>query len=798
MFVSNTSNLASAGQGYSINNSLRLRANSSAYLTRTLSVTSTSSKTLTWSGWIKRGALGSARAIIAYHGNSGGNNNMFEIEFAADTLRAYFDGGGVTGFQTTSVYRDTSAWYHIVVNYDSTQATSSNRAKVYVNGVQVTSFSSVNYPALNQAIDASATNVQYIGAGVGPVNFLDGYISEVNFIDGQQLDASYFGTTNSDGVWTPKAYTGTYGTNGFYLKFNDGSNLTNLCLDRSGNGNNWTATNVSLTAGVTYDLMVDTPTNNYATLSPISLTSTARGAITNGNLTASLANLSTSSTIASLGMTSGKWYWEVTQTYNAQGVYVGIDSNPFAISTSSATIAAGGLSTGYGYYNGNGNKANNAASLAYGTAWYSTGTYVIGVYFDADAGTLGFKLNNVDQGTAFTGLTSGPYFPSGSNASGTSGPTTLEFNFGQRPFTYTPPTGFKALCTSNLPTVGIVNGRKHFDVLTHTGNGSTQNVTGTQFQPDFVWVKARGSALGHVLQDSIRGAGKALYSNSTTAETGNAGDVISSFNSNGITVNTNFLGGSDNGTNGNALAFVDYLWKAGGSAVTNTAGTITSQVSVNSAAGFSIVTYTGTGANATVGHGLGVAPSLIITKTRNTALGNWGVYHKSLGATQAMNMNLTIAAFSGVVWWNNTAPTSSVFSIGTSNDVNGASTYVAYCFAEVPGFSKISSYTGNGSADGPFVFCGFRPRWVMYKRTDSATDWVVVDAARSPANAVSANLFPNLSNAEGTAPDIDFTANGFKIRVAGVTTNASGGTYIFMALAENPFGGSNAAPATAR
>jgi hypothetical protein len=204
--------------------------------------------------------------------------------------------------------------------------------------------------------------------------------------------------------------------------------------------------------------------------------------------------------------------------------------------------------------------------------------------------------------------------------------------------------------------------------------------------------------------------------------------------------------------------------------------------------GFDIVTYTGTGANRTIAHNLGVAPSMIITKTRSTSLGNWGVYHRSLGATQAINLNLTVAAFTSALWWNNTAPTSSVFTLGTSNDVNGASTYVAYLFSVVAGFSRFGSYTGNGSTDGPMIFTGFRPAFVMIKRSDSTGNWVIQDSSRSPYNAAAETLSANASAAEGsTGNEIDILSNGFKIRNSGGDRNTNGGTYIFAAFASSPF-----------
>jgi hypothetical protein len=321
------------------------------------------------------------------------------------------------------------------------------------------------------------------------------------------------------------------------------------------------------------------------------------------------------------------------------------------------------------------------------------------------------------------------------------------------------------------------------DAVTRNGFGSSGgSVTSLNFQPDFWWEKARNTVSNNTLIDSIRGVTKELYSNLTNAESTGSNFLVS-FNSNGFT-----MGSNDWGT---STTLVDWVWKAGGSGgVSNTNGTITSTVSANTTAGFSIVTYTGTGANATVGHGLGVAPSFIIAKARNSAQ-RWTVYTAALGNGYYGYLNETFAfdtANASLRW--NTAPTSSVFGVGTSVDVNGnTTTYVAYCFAAVSGYSAFGSYTGNGSTDGPFVFTGFRPRYVVFKRTDTTANWTVRDTARNPYNSAGLGLFPNLSNAEDSTAgrDVDILSNGFKIRGTDSDLNTNGGTYIYACFAENPF-----------
>ena len=305
--------------------------------------------------------------------------------------------------------------------------------------------------------------------------------------------------------------------------------------------------------------------------------------------------------------------------------------------------------------------------------------------------------------------------------------------------------------------------------------------------PDFVWLKIRSGAGDHYLADTLRGISTALYTNNTDAERTESGRGITSFNSNGFGLGLDpALRGS---TNLNGATYVGWQWNAGGSTVTNTSGSISSQVRANPSAGFSIVTYTGTGSVSTVGHGLGVAPRMIIVKRRDSATnGDWFTYTATTGNGNVLFLNLTNASSASGGAWNNTSPTSSVFTVGTSSGVNAnGSTYVAYCFSEVAGYSRFGSYTGNGSADGPFVFCGFRPRFIMLKRTDSTSDWAIFDTARNTVNISTNAVFANLSMAELTGENFDILSNGFKLRAAPSWGNISNGTYIYMAFAENSF-----------
>jgi hypothetical protein len=412
-----------------------------------------------------------------------------------------------------------------------------------------------------------------------------------------------------------------------------------------------------------------------------------------------------------------------------------------------------------------------------------------------DNGTLEFYKNGTSQGTAYSNLTGKTLVPVIGYYNSTS---TSSVNFGQMPFIYTPPTGFSALQTNNLPEPTIKNGKEHFKAITWSGDGTQgRNIAGLEFQPDLVWIKRRNGANQHNLYDSIRGVTKHLtpdnvYGESTTANS------LTAFNSDGFQVGT---GASDN-TSSPASTYVAWCWKAGGTAVSNGNGSITSSVSANTDAGFSIVSYTGTGSNATVGHGLNSAPEFVITKERNNTR-NWGVYHKGSGNNNILFLNLANAKSAAAEYWQNTDPTASVFSIGTSTYVNNSSgNYIAYCWASIPGYSAFGSYSGNGNADGPFIYTGMRSAFVMIKRTDSNGNWYVWDTTRDPNNDCFHHLIPDANNSENTnsghSNQIDIVSNGFKLRRNGGNTNANNANYIYCCFAENPFGGENAPPATAR
>jgi hypothetical protein len=540
-----------------------------------------------------------------------------------------------------------------------------------------------------------------------------------------------------------------------------------------------------VTAGAGNDSMVDSPTSygtdtgvggevrgNYCTLNPLFRNSTSTAAtLANGNL-----DLTTTGGVdnffgATFSVNSGKWYYECLVTATGTGFMTGI------CATADISVGNGGNYRNIGdIYNLSGTNQTSGATY--------TANDLIGVAIDIDAGTVQFYKNNTAQGAtpSFTFTAGTSIFVRGrSDGSGAS----ATFNFGQRPFAYTAPSGFKALVTTNLPTPTIgatstTQANDYFNVVLYTGTSpSTNSVTGVNFQPDLVWVKSRTSGTRwHENYDVLR-PNKKLSSNATDAEyTENM-----TFNSDGFTTS----GGVGPNESGNS--YVGWAWKANGAGSSNTAGTITSTVSANTTSGFSIVTYTGTGTLGTVGHGLGVAPAMIIIKRRNGAA-DWDVYHRSTGSGQYLSLNLTNAAASSA-WLNNTSPSSTVFTLngGSFTANTSGATLVAYCFAPVAGYSAFGSYTGNGSNDGPFVFTGFRPRWVMIKQSSASGEgWFIVDTSRDTYNAMGTILIANDSGADNTSqyPYIDYVSNGFKLRKNWAGVNGSGSTYIYAAFAETP------------
>ncbi len=975
--------------GYEIERSLRFNDDDSAYLSQTPS-SAGNRKTWTWSCWVKRGDLSAtSQHIFGNYYNSA--NDGFNVRFSSDTLNIFDLTSGNFGVNlvTDRVFRDPSAWYHLVIVFDTTQSTSTDRVKLYVNGVQETSFSTATYPSQNTDYNINTTNLIAIGRGGSyDGQYFDGYLADIHFVDGQALAASDFGEYDDNNVWQPKKYAGSYGTNGFHLDFSDNSSDSVLGTDSSGNSNDWTVNNLTadvnrvynhpgwasngsnwsvsnsnqdanysgsssystqlataLSNNTTYhflleqyagsgdsyggwffstdsseggtvpneldgdtlgmrvgrstigahgsyatangvssgsealsgfsniqantsggaatttefvinttvdkvwvrpvggswigggdpsntsstasfnivsdstqyfayiaynsgtyakfktsvgdastiDYLRDSPTNgdtandtgaggevsgNYCTLNPLDRSSSIT--LANGNLDASVSGVSWISLRGTIGVSSGKWYWETkinTSLSSSNTFMAGIGTAQQSLTSYMSNTA------GAGYYAVDGNKYPSIES--YGAA-YTNGD-VIGIALDMDAGTLTFYKNGVSQGQSHSGLT-GTWFP----CSAFYGTVSISTNFGQRPFAYTAPSGYKALCTANLPDPTIEDGSTAFDAKLWTGNGSTQNITGYSFSPDLVWTKQRNSAGFHALFDPIRGVHNALRTHSAGG-TYNDNGLLTAFNSDGFSV------GSAGDINNNNSTYVGFAWDAGSSTVSNTDGTITSQVRANQTAGFSIVKYTGSGSTGTVGHGLNDKPAMIILKDIDDSA-NWKVLH--VGAVDGSepyykNVNYlndtTYFPGSGNTFpWGGTEPTNSVFSVSNiaSQGDRSASLsrdYIAYCFAAVEGYSKFGSFESNNSADGPFVYTGFTPRWVLIKHIDISYNWLLWDTVISPFNVMDDVHIPNETDAEqtGSGYNFDVVSNGFKIR--NNYMQGSNQTLIYAAFAEHPF-----------
>ena len=757
-------------------------------------------RTFTRSAWFKR-----AGKLTGYNIFASGINMTPDSGHTSQIYLSVGSSPESLSWKTTADWRDVSAWYHLVFQFDTTQATADDRAKLYINGVRVTDFWQKNStPAQNyQSNTVNAATAQYIGGGYSNWYF-DGYQAEHIFVDGQALDPEDFGEFDDNGVWRPIEYTGTFGSNGYYLKF-DPTATNGIGHDHSGNGNNWTASGFT-TSGTGTDVMSDTPTTNWCTLDP--LTNGSLATLSDGNLSAygnsSSDNGNSRSTFA---VTSGKWYCEFDIVSSPSGGYpqLGI-MRQYDASRPNNGSPQSGYTSGMLYpaesvsYWPNGQRSiNSVDTLNWGSTWTTGDT--IAIALDGDNGAVYFAKNGTWQnsgdptsgssktGAALTWTDVRDYVFTIASYNGSD----TDANFGQRAFAYTPPTGFKALNTSNLPAPDIADGSQNFNTVTYTGDGTSSHaITGVGFQPDWVWLKSRSLSQAGNLIDAVRGVDKYLRSSSTAAEA--TFDFLSSFDTDGFT-----LGTSDAGANQSSATYVAWNWLGANGTSSNTDGSITSTVSANASAGFSIVSYTGNGtAGATLGHGLGVTPKMIIVKQRSGAT-DWQIGHTEIGWTKTLYFN-TSAATTETGAWNNTAPTSTVFSVGTSRANTSSATYIAYCFAEVEGYSKFGSYTGNGSSNGPFVFTGHKVAWVMIKdTTGSGNSWYISDNKRNTYNVVNGRLMANLSNGESTSVSIcDFTANGFKIRTNDSGWNTSGSTYIFASFSENPFGGSGVSPATAR
>ena len=895
-----------ADSAYTVDRSLRFNGQYETNAQQFRRTGTSTVSTYTISMWAKNCGVGTGVYRLLFSIGQENDANAGWVGMA-DGDHLYFQGGNGTYSTSTEKFRDPSAWFHFLISVNS------NNFTVYINGTSIKT-------GTIRSLDTSTNGIR-IGVNYGNYYPWDGYIADYYLIDGQALTPSSFTETNAEtGQLVPKLYTGSFGTEGAHLTFEDNSGITATTLgkDSSGNGNNYTPSgDWSVSAGIGNDSVTDTPTNNFCTLNILDRSGNSPS---NGNLQGGTANTSgwrhTRSTFAL--PSTGKWYWEykipTSATDGSNGWITGI-----AYSNLGLTQDINSDSTGL-YGRQTQGKYNNSSSSPVTNSHFTTvsDNDILQFAYDADGQKLYTGKNNTWELSAdpsagsnpnWTSVASGGFPMAGSYGSN----RYVVLNFGQQGFTYTPPTGYKALSSANLPDPTILLPNEHFDTLLWTGNSSsggsgvTQTISGLNFAPDWVWIKNRSHSNVHTLHDAVRGVNKQLYSASSDAETSYPGR-LQAFNSNGYQL------GADGDVNFNNYTYVGWNWNAGNtdgktytvkvvsdsgnkyrfdnfgtSAVTldlaeggtyifnmddssnashpfsigtaangtvytsgityfldgvsktyneytsgfsaastrrlhitvpasapqlyywcsvhsgmggaintnstlgssNFDGSTQSTAKVNASAGFSIVTYTGTGSLTTLGHGLGAAPQVVITKPRS-ATGSWGFLH-TVGDPSAenrihLNDDGGYIGYQGYKLWGDTVPTSSVFTVREDASTNASSvTYVAYVFSEVAGYSKFGKYKGNGSSEGPFVFCGFKPALVIIKRTDTSGYWVIHDSKRDPINPNDEDLYANTTGSAVTTVRHDFLSNGFKLRTSTVYVNANNSPYLYLAFAESPF-----------
>jgi len=753
--------LDSISRGYTISSSALLdrytNTSNSGRLTRTFG-SPTSQHIFTISTWIKRGdpSRGDAYDILDA-GGSGTNNQLWMY----DNLNMY---GEAMYFSTTNIFRDVSAWYHIVVACDSSLS-GSNKIKVYVNGDEVTQFTTdarASFPGSGKFNSASAHSW---GGGAPQTNYFDGYIAESYFIDGQALSPLSFGERSPvTNTWVPKKYSGTYGNNGSYLNY---SNTSSLGSDFSGRGNNYTVTgNVFASKDVPYPNILDTLIGNYAvwdTAAPY-YSSTSRG---NTRVTCSVGSAAPST----MFVNSGKWYWEVKWVsganprigvinINGLGQDLGGSVNTWTRLNSPSRVYHNGSTSNYGTDISVGDTIMCALNIDTGNIWYGkNGTWE----------ASGNPATGSNPSQSFTaGQTMSPAISSGG------GTPSFEANFGSLGFTHTPPDGFKAINTSNITEPPIKKSTSYFKATSYVGNGTSKVISGLGFSPNLVMLRSRaGGSTG--VHDTVRSSGgtiPVIYTNQDAAQSA-GGSYLTSFNSDGYTINSN-TSGNASGTN-----FMGWSWKE------------------DAVAGMDIVTYTGNGSSIqTVAHNLSAVPRFILIKP-TSFIDAWFIWHTGMssGTSARFTTNTPGADFSNA--FGNTLPNSSNFFVGGSGtnftSASGQS-YVSYLWTEIPGFSRFGTYTGNGNANGPFVHLGFKPAWLLIKNISNNEQWAVMDSERPtpPGNNTTGNFIPLQSTgAEDTNASfhqIDKLGNGFKIRGASQELiNLNGSTYIYAAFAESPF-----------
>ena len=666
----------------------------------------------------------------------------------------------------------------------------------------------MQYPSQNFETAFGADCEQVIGeyyGGGGSHNY-DGYIAEFHYVNGSTVAPTEFGEYDDNNSWVPIEYTGSYGTTGFYLKFTDDSNTTATTMgkDYSGNDNNWTPSNFN-----THDISADTPTNNFCTMNINDKTDSTLLTTEYGGRRVECRH-GFRTIRGTFGVTSGKWYWEARledwsdSFIGITSVEEDIDGNTRGAETDqSAQIRQN-----------NGDIRTNGSNSSYGNS-QSNGD-VLGFALDMDNGKFyisenGTFYNSGDPANqtnpAVTGLTKricpacAPYdnkecyynFGADDTFNGNETSQGNTDGNGNGKFKYAPPSGFLALCSKNLPDPTIAEGKKYFEAKLYSGTGSQQAITGLSFAPDLVWVKRRNATNYHILSDTIRGAGNYLVSNQNDAESSGGSQLINGFNTDGFDV------GTENAVNNSSGTYVAWCWNAGGSTVSDSGGSITVSRRTNATAGFSIISYSGNNSNgATIAHGLGVAPKILVVKSRSQARGwntLWDVGGAGGGPTHYVQWQQEHQPIDDSTFWNDTSPSSSVITLGTDNDTNGSGQdFICYAWAPVEGYQDIGRYVGNGSSQGTFINTGFRPAWVFIRRLDSTGNWILADEGRNPNNPVESRLRAESANSENTSYRFAyFFSNGFQLQDQyDGSWNNNGSNYAYLAIARHPYKTSNA------
>ena len=839
-------NVAAAGAGefytHQIANSCRFNKADSPYLYWAPSAGG-DQKTWAISFWVKRAGLGLGswgnEYVMAWDdGASGGAySNIIMFHRTGDKLD--MGTGATPSVQTNLSYRDLTGWYHIAILADTTQATDTNRWKIYTNGVEQ-SLGTSNYPDQNYDFVNVASSTVYIGKGGGSAYSAGSanlYLAEMAFVEGTASSIGDFGEFKN-GVWIPKDLSGlTFGDEGWWLKFQNSAALGD---DSSGNDNDFTVSGLAA-----HDQMLDSPTfnsssnggnwcvfnalNNHNSDGGTDVPTLHEGGLESEDTGGTYSNFVGTHAVSG----TGKWYYEyrVVTAVNNGNRFGWIDLNQEHNVTRYGGEYPGGTAGSWtannnGVYSKIQFSNNNStfaveytgAAQAAGDKWcvgvdLSTGKWYVSKNAALDPDNA--ATSSASSGTVelHANLDGGLYAPSG----GEQGGSDSHYNFGQDStfggtetaggnadtngygnFFYAVPSGYQALCAANLATPAAdpaedEGPEKYFEAKAYTGDGATTlAITGLGFQPDFTWIKNRDQADGNVLVDSTRGVTKVLASETTAAESTDA-DTLKTFTSDGFTV------GADVKVNTSTEKYVSWNWKInGGTTSTNDTGDVDTTVQVDADRGISLFTYTSNNANATFGHGLGAVPEVIIVKKKSNTQ-NWPVYHQYVAtdpATDYMLLDDTAGTVDDAEFWNDTAPTSTVLTLGLSGRTNGddGATYFGLAFTSKEGFSKFGGYVGNGSTDGPFIYCGFRPSLVVRRRYDASTSgsWLVKDDARNPINDASIEVLNwNQNSAENAQADssdgIDFCATGFKLRASNNGSNGADLKYVFMAWAATPF-----------